>query len=98
MEATITSLTKRLWESIGGIYEQILKHPFIEGLTEGTLARDVFRFYVIQDAHYLREYARALNLLAARSPAEDTIFNSMSLLPDANSVLLVLSPDRLLTM
>ncbi len=73
MQAGSTSLTERLWESIGGIYDRILKHPFLEGLTDGTLDRDAFRFYVIQDAHYLREYARALNLLAARAPDENAI-------------------------
>jgi thiaminase len=42
--------TESLWVSIGDIYDRILKHPFIRGLTEGSLEEDAFRFYVIQDA------------------------------------------------
>jgi thiaminase/transcriptional activator TenA len=45
----------------------------VRGLTDGSLARDAFRFYVIQDAHYLRDFARALSLAAARAPREDWI-------------------------
>ena len=43
------SLTDRLWGSIDDIFKAILDHPFIEGLTTGSLDRGVFRFYVVQD-------------------------------------------------
>jgi len=66
-------LTRRLWTAIEGVYDRILAHPFLLGMQDGSLPRDAFRFYVVQDAHYLREYARALSLAAARSPAEDAI-------------------------
>ncbi len=62
-----------LWKSIAPIYEAILRHPFIQGLTDGRLERDSFRFYVVQDALYLREFARALSVAAARAPREDWI-------------------------
>jgi thiaminase (transcriptional activator TenA) len=62
-----------LWSGIEDIYAAILAHPFIAGLTDGTLHRDAFRFYVVQDAHYLREYARALSVAAARAPSEPDI-------------------------
>jgi thiaminase/transcriptional activator TenA len=62
-----------LWSRIERIYGAILRHPFIRGLTDGTLKPANFRFYVIQDAHYLREYARALAVAAARAPAEEEI-------------------------
>ena len=63
----------RLWGSIDGIYKRILEHPFIEGLTTGELDRGAFRYYVIQDALYLRDYARALAVCAAKSPTESDI-------------------------
>jgi thiaminase/transcriptional activator TenA len=66
-------LTKDLWGSISDIYAAILQHPFLTGLTDGTLPRDAFRFYVVQDAHYLREYARALAICAAKAPTEPDI-------------------------
>jgi thiaminase/transcriptional activator TenA len=63
-------LSVRLWAGIDDIYDTILAHPFIAGLTDGSLEREAFRFYVVQDAHYLREYARALSVAAARAPTE----------------------------
>ena len=63
----------QLWGSIEEIYKQILEHPFIDGLTSGELDRDAFRFYVIQDALYLRDYARALAVCGAKSPQEADI-------------------------
>lgn len=65
--------TDELWGSIARIYEAILRHPFIEGLTAGTLPRDSFRFYAVQDALYLRDFARALSLAAARAPRDEWI-------------------------
>jgi thiaminase/transcriptional activator TenA len=67
------AFTDRLWQSIAPIYATILRHPFLRGLTDGSLARDAFQFYVIQDAHYLRDFARALSIAAARAPREDWI-------------------------
>ncbi len=62
-----------LWSGIEGTYLAILEHPFITGLSDGSLERRAFEFYVVQDAHYLREYARALSVAAARAPAEADI-------------------------
>src|SRR5687768_14521797 len=67
------SLTDRLWGSINDTFRAILDHPFVEGLTSGSLERDAFRFYVVQDALYLRDYARALALCAAKSPHDRAI-------------------------
>jgi thiaminase (transcriptional activator TenA) len=67
------ALTGRLWGTIDGTFKAILDHPFIEGLADGSLERDAFRFYVVQDALYLREYARALAICAAKGPHEEAI-------------------------
>ena len=66
-------LTAQLWSSIDATYRAILEHSFIAGLTDGSLDQAAFRFYVIQDAHYLREFARALSVAAARAPEERDI-------------------------
>lgn len=63
------SFSSQLWESISDIYEAILAHPFLTGLTDGTLPQESFAFYVIQDALYLRDYARALAAVASRAPS-----------------------------
>ncbi len=72
--------TEELWRSIEGVYAEILAHPFLRGLTDGTLPEERFRFYVLQDAVYLREYARALSLAGVRSPDESALvmFNEHS--------------------
>ena len=62
------SFTGQLWESISGIYDAILAHPFLTGLTDGSLPPDFFAFYVVQDALYLRKYAEALAAVGTRAP------------------------------
>jgi thiaminase (transcriptional activator TenA) len=60
--------TDELWEGIGGIYAAILAHPFLAGLSDGTLPHDAFAFYVVQDALYLQRYANALAAVASLAP------------------------------
>ena len=68
------TFTGRLWSRIEPIHLAVLDHPFVTGLTDGTLPAGAFRHYVAQDAHYLRGYARALSVCAARAPTEsDTV-------------------------
>jgi thiaminase/transcriptional activator TenA len=58
----------RLWDDIDATFEAILAHPFVTGLTDGTLDTEVFAHYVAQDVHYLRDYARALAIVGAKAP------------------------------
>jgi len=67
------TFTGELWRAIDPIWKAILAHPFVGGLTDGTLPRESFRFYAVQDALYLREFARALSIAAARAPEDDWI-------------------------
>ena len=62
------TFTGELWDSISDIYGAILAHPFITGLTDGTLPAQSFAFYVVQDSLYLRQYASALAAVASRAP------------------------------
>src|SRR5213595_2095410 len=64
------AFSQELWQAIGPIYAAILRHPFLRGLTDGSLPRESFQFYAVQDALYLREFARALSLAAARAPRD----------------------------
>ena len=68
-----SAFTDELWVAIEPIYAAILRHPFIAGLTDGTLPRERFEFYAVQDALYLREFARALAIAGARAPKDDWI-------------------------
>lgn len=67
------STTGALWRAIEPIYAAILAHPFLRGLTDGSLPPETFRFYAVQDALYLRDFARALSLAAAHAPREEWI-------------------------
>jgi thiaminase (transcriptional activator TenA) len=67
----LMKFTDSLWDAIAPIYSQILHHPFVLGLTDGTLDEAAFRFYAIQDALYLQDFARGLAILAAKSDSDD---------------------------
>ena len=58
----------QLWCDIAPTFAAILRHPFLAGLTDGSLDAAIFAQYVGQDVHYLRAYARALALVAAKAP------------------------------
>ena len=64
----LNSWTESLWADVAPIYDAILGHPFLRGLTSGDLLSDRFAYYIAQDAHYLRDYARALAVIGAKAP------------------------------
>ena len=55
------------------LYEKILALPFNTELAAGKLAEDRFRHYMIQDAHYLEGFARALSLASAKGRTADHV-------------------------
>lgn len=57
-----------LWSDVDAIYAGIIAHPFVTGLTDGSLAPEAFAQYVAQDVHYLRDYAKALAIVSAKAP------------------------------
>ena len=68
------TFSTELWDAgAAKVYAEILRHPFITGLTDGTLPHDKFRYFIIQDSHYLRAYSRSLALTAARATDEDAV-------------------------
>jgi len=65
------AFSAELWRSVEGIFARILEHSFLKGLTDGNLDEEAFRFYVVQDALYLRDFARGLAILGAKAPEDD---------------------------
>lgn len=63
-----TGWTGTLWRDMEQGYRDILTHPFIEGLTTGELDHAAFGRFLVQDAYYIREYSRALAVLAGKAP------------------------------
>ncbi|MDA3646402.1 thiaminase II [Saccharopolyspora indica] len=67
------------WERTAGLQQAIVEHPFNTGLADGSLDRDVFAFYIVQDARYLVGFAQALAAASTRADnAEDAAFLSGS--------------------
>lgn len=54
------------WQANRAIYDKILAMPFNAELAQGTLDRSKFKHYMIQDAHYLEGFGRALSLASAK--------------------------------
>lgn len=69
--------TERLLSAAKDIWEAYSEHPFVLGLQDGTLDRDKFKYYIIQDYLYLEEYAKvfALGIAKARSPETIRLFS-----------------------
>lgn len=58
--------SEQTWKTIEPIYKSILKMPFIEELTNGTLVKEKFQFYMAQDSLYLEHFGRTLALIGAK--------------------------------
>ncbi|GAA9614795.1 thiaminase II [Helicobacter pylori] len=60
-------VSQYLYQNVQSIWEDCISHPFVQGIGHGTLERDKFRFYIIQDYLFLLEYAKvfALGVLKA---------------------------------
>lgn len=66
------TFTDAAWESTESVISEILSHPFLTGLADGTLPEENFTFYISQDSLYLSEYGRALATLAAHAPNDQS--------------------------
>lgn len=69
----MTRFSAQAWAGNLALYEQILAMPFNQELLQGTLSQARFQHYIIQDAHYLEGFARALALASAKGPSADEV-------------------------
>ncbi|MBR2188520.1 MAG: thiaminase II [Eubacterium sp.] len=65
--------TERLLQAAAELWEEYYRHPFVQGIQDGTLDRGKFRHYIIQDYLYLKDYARMFALGAAKAPDIETM-------------------------
>ena len=70
----MSSFTQRVWQEVAPIRQAMLTMPFNAELCDGSLSRERFHFYLLQDSVYLTAYARTLALAAARAPDPELIF------------------------
>jgi thiaminase/transcriptional activator TenA len=69
----MSQFSEKAWASTAALRAAILHLPFNTELAAGTLAPERFRFYILQDAIYLGEYARVLAIAAAKAPDATTV-------------------------
>jgi thiaminase (transcriptional activator TenA) len=62
-----------VWQRNLNLYQKTLALPFNQELAKGTLSKEAFCHYVIQDAHYLLAYGRALAVCGAKAFDSDAI-------------------------
>lgn len=69
--------TDCLFEEVKDIWESYLNHPFVREIGEGTLPKDKFKRYLIQDYLYLKEFAKvfAMGVIKADTVKEMKFFN-----------------------
>ncbi|MDF7675194.1 thiaminase II [Neisseriaceae bacterium ESL0693] len=58
--------TSEAIDAIEPVYQQIMAHPFIQQLADGSLSMTKFRYYMEQDALYLAQYRKIMAAIAAK--------------------------------
>lgn len=72
--------SERLYEKLQPIWRQNHNHPFVEGMGDGTLEKEKFRFYMIQDYLYLIDYAKLFAIGAMKATDVQTMGKFAALL------------------
>lgn len=67
------SFTQALWQAHAALFHATLQLPFNQELAAGTLSRERFSHYLIQDAHYLLAYGRALAVAGAKADTPEAL-------------------------
>ncbi|MEM8830960.1 MAG: thiaminase II [Cyanobacteria bacterium P01_G01_bin.19] len=67
----MTQFSLQAWKNIEGIYQNILTMSFVRELKSGSLDKQIFQQYMIQDGIYLGEFARVLAIISAKAPTPD---------------------------
>ena len=62
------SFSHTLWQANQDLAEASLNSPFVQGIGDGSLAKEKFAYYVGQDAFFLEAFARAYSIAAAKAP------------------------------
>jgi len=65
--------SREAWAQNARLYDTIRSMPFNAELADGSLSEARFKHYMVQDAHYLTGFGRALAIAAAKAPGPDRI-------------------------
>jgi thiaminase (transcriptional activator TenA) len=69
----MSSFPDEAWRCTTRLRESIHALPFNTELTAGSLSRERFQTYIVQDALYLAQFSRALAIAAAKAPDTATM-------------------------
>ncbi|MEM1380675.1 MAG: thiaminase II [Pseudomonadota bacterium] len=69
----MASFTQELWARNLALFEATRSMPFNTELLDGSLNAQAFSHYILQDAHYLEGFARALALASAKGLSADHV-------------------------
>ena len=72
--------SERLYEKLQPIWRRNHNHPFVQGMGDGTLEKEKFRFYMIQDYLYLIDYAKLFAIGAMKATNVQTMGKFAALL------------------
>lgn len=64
--------TERLLAATKEIWESYNTHPFVMGIQNGTLEKEKFRYYIMQDFLYLKDYAKTFAVGVAKAKSVET--------------------------
>lgn len=81
--ATQAAFTSFAWEKNAAVYQAIQTHSFNQDLKNGTLSRKRFEYYQAQDALYLKEFAKALAILASKVEERETVLSLLEFAKNA---------------
>lgn len=66
------NITERLLNETKDVWKAYNEHPFVLGIQEGTLNKEKFRYYIIQDYLYLEDYAKTFAIGVAKAKSLST--------------------------
>lgn len=67
------TFSEQLRLEFGSVWERIFSHPFIQEIQAGTLPLEKFRYYVMQDYHYLEGFGRTVSIALSKGPDTETL-------------------------
>jgi thiaminase/transcriptional activator TenA len=70
---TYGPVTDRLLAAVEDIWASYHKHPFVQGIADGSLEHEKFRYYMIQDYLYLIDYARVFAIGVTKAQDMETM-------------------------
>ncbi|MFA9556319.1 thiaminase II [Evansella sp. AB-rgal1] len=72
--------SERLYDKLQPIWRQNHAHPFVRGIGDGTLDKEKFRFFMVQDYLYLIDYAKLFAIGAVKATDVETMGKFANLL------------------